>query len=73
MEDGDTKSEAPGDPEREALILEVARQVYDETRYFVIIPEGMKNQIYRYGIMSKKTTDGRGKTRAHGSRNYWKE
>ncbi|KAF2188653.1 hypothetical protein K469DRAFT_84555 [Zopfia rhizophila CBS 207.26] len=32
----------------------------------------MVNQIYRYGIMSKKTIDGSGTARMHGSRKYWR-
>jgi hypothetical protein len=73
MEDGDRRNLAPVDPEREAILLNVQRQVYDELRHFVMVPPGMVNQIYRYGIMSKKTSDGHGKTRAHGPRNYYKE
>jgi hypothetical protein len=73
MDDSDIGNSAPVDPEREAIISNVARRVYDELRHFIIVPPGMINQIYRYGIMSKKTSDGNGKTRVHGPRNYYKE
>ena len=60
--------------EREKRLDAVARRVYDEMRHFIFVPEGMVNQVYRYGFLpSKKSIDGSGYTRMHGPRNYWRE
>ena len=53
--------------------LELARQIYDEHRQYVPIAPGMSNQIYRNGLLSKKTLDGDGYTRMKGSKNYYRE
>lgn len=59
--------------EREKGIKALARQVYDEGRRFVFVPQGMVNQVHRYGFLPKKSIDGSGYTRMHGPRNYWRE
>lgn len=48
------------EPKRElnASEMELARRVYDENRMYVQIAPGMKNQIYRCGLLPKKTLDG---------------
>lgn len=58
---------------RETLIDEVARRLYDENRKFVYTAPGMANQIYRNGILTKKTLDGDGVIRMKGSNNYYRE
>ena len=71
-----TKDEAPeeiGRREFSEAELTVARRVYDQMRTFVAVPASMMNQIYRNGILTKKTIDGSGSTRMVGSRNYWRE
>ena len=73
MENDMTRAEVPAEASREAEIEEVARRVYDELRHFVVVPPSMTSRIYRYGFLPKKTVDGSGNTRMHGSRNYHKE
>lgn len=53
--------------------LELARQIYGKSRYYVHTAPGMLNQIYRNGLLPKKTLDGDGYTRMHGSKNYYRE
>ena len=54
-------------------MLELARRIYDEHRHYVPIAPGMVNQIYRNGLLTKKTIDGDGYIRMHGSENYYRE
>ncbi|KAH8669050.1 heterokaryon incompatibility protein-domain-containing protein [Xylariales sp. PMI_506] len=54
--------------------LEIGRRIYDQMRHFISVPPSMVSQIYRNGLMpKKKSIDGSGTTRMHGSRKYWRD
>lgn len=52
---------------------ELIRRVYDKNRKYVPVAPGMVNQIYRNGLLTKKTIDGDGYIRMHSSQNYYRE
>ncbi len=52
--------------------LELAKEVYDEMRMFVEIPQGLVNQVYRHGLIPRKAGKD-GYTRMKGSCRYHKE
>lgn len=54
-------------------ILEIARRVYDELRYYVPIATGMVDQVRRNGLLTKKTIDGDHHIKMEGSKNYYRE
>ena len=51
----------------------VIQRSYDKQRKYVHIAPGMVNQIYRNGLLSKKTIDRDGYIRMKGSKNYHRE
>ncbi len=57
----------------EEEIERISSRVYDELRHFTLVPKSMEAQVFRNGFLSKKTIDGSGSMRFHGSRKYWKE
>ncbi|KAL8687117.1 MAG: hypothetical protein Q9218_006622, partial [Villophora microphyllina] len=52
---------------------ELARRIYDEHRHYVPIAPGMVNQVYRNGLIAKKTIDRDHYIRMQGSKNYYRE
>lgn len=52
--------------------LKLAREVYDEMRMFVEIPQGLVNRVYRHGLIPRKAGKD-GHTRMKGSRRSQKE
>ena len=54
-------------------VLKIAQRVYDEHRYYIHIAPGMVNQVYRYGLLTKKTIDKDNYIRMKGSKNYYRE
>jgi len=54
-------------------IMEVVKRAYDENRMFVPIAPGMSNQIYRNGLLTKKTVDKDNFIRMTKSKRYYRE